>query len=43
VVSKPSIRCKATAAEEFNRRNIFNISNIESLGPTQKIGPEEKF
>jgi len=25
-------------SEGFNRRNIFNISSIESLGPTRKLG-----
>jgi len=25
-------------SEGFKRRNIFNISSIESLGPTQKMG-----
>jgi hypothetical protein len=25
-------------SEGFNRRNIFNISSIEPLGPTQELG-----
>ena len=29
---------KPRRTEGFNHRNIFNISSIESLGPTQKLG-----
>jgi len=29
---------KSRRGEGFNRRNIFNISSIEFLGPTQKMG-----
>jgi hypothetical protein len=29
--------------EKFKRRNIFNISSIESLGPTQELGLKGGF
>jgi hypothetical protein len=29
---------KSRRAEGFKRRNIFNISSIKSLGPTQELG-----
>ena len=29
---------RSRRSEGFKRRNIFNISSIESLGPTQKLG-----
>jgi hypothetical protein len=38
VVSKPSIRFKVKAADGFKHRNTFNISSIESLGPTLELG-----
>jgi hypothetical protein len=39
VVSKSSIRFKVKAdTEGFKRRNIFNISSIESLGSTKELG-----
>ena len=38
VVSKPSIRFKVKAGGGIQCSNIFNISSIESLPPTQKLG-----
>jgi hypothetical protein len=29
---------KSRRSEGFKHRNIFNISSIESLGPTQELG-----
>jgi len=34
---------KSRRGEGFKRRNICNISSIESLGPTQKLGLRGSF
>ena len=34
---------KSRRIEGFKRRNIFNISSIESLGPTQELGLRGSF
>jgi len=34
---------KSRRGDGFKRRNIFNISSIESLGPTQKLGLKGGF
>jgi hypothetical protein len=38
VVSKPQSGSRLRRCEEFNCLNIFKISDIEPLGPTQNLG-----